>query len=475
MKRITTFWMILSVALVSCNRFDSKYTQSVNAIIGDESFTAVYTGNPNDAPEQLRLVTHLRYVEDLLQKANTEHLNPNLKRRRAMMLNLLHDYWKAGIFPVNDEYQNQRRPCFIDDMGRICAVGYLIEQTAGSELAREINEQFQYEYLVNMNYKALTDWVANSGLSLMECAMIQPQYEGSKRVFITERVSHSFYNTHIPSWNPGWTGLDGKFISSASYSPSENATNWNLSNSYMTKKIHGGIGLNYSLNASPNDGYAIHNVDVNYSYHVRLGKERRIGIGMGAGLLAYTKPMEGRANHDTPIITTYRNGYPEDPINFFDLKAGLAYKGSGLSMGYSISRINQPQFEYSANGVTDYYKFHRSHIVWVGYDIELSERSTMVPQLYYFNQVRTNILDFSLQFQRLRYILGMGIRGNYFAPNTLDDISNGGKFVQDAGAFYFVAGWNFWEKLIFGGSVDINDVNPFSANRAQVFLSYLVK
>lgn len=92
------------------------------------------------------------------------------------MLDLLHTYWKAGIFPKNYDHPNQRMPCFIDKEGNICAVGYLIEQTAGRQAAETINTKYQYAYVSAMKDQTVDSWVLQSGLTKEECAMIQPTY-----------------------------------------------------------------------------------------------------------------------------------------------------------------------------------------------------------------------------------------------------------------------------------------------------------
>jgi hypothetical protein len=56
-------------------------------------------------------------------------------------------------------------------------VGYLVEKTAGRQLAEDINEKHQYEYISEMNDEIVDNWIANSGLTERECAMIQPTYE----------------------------------------------------------------------------------------------------------------------------------------------------------------------------------------------------------------------------------------------------------------------------------------------------------
>ncbi len=150
---------------------------TVNAILGDVSFVKRFGKAPTEATnERLRIQTHLEYVENLLRKADVAHLSPQLRERRARMLALLHEYRLAGAFPVNLDFPNERRPCFIDAAGNICAVGYLIEQTAGRALAERITAAHKYDFLAAMALPELTAWVAASGLTARECGMIQPAY-----------------------------------------------------------------------------------------------------------------------------------------------------------------------------------------------------------------------------------------------------------------------------------------------------------
>jgi type I restriction-modification system DNA methylase subunit len=140
---------LLFTLWASCLLAQEKNT--VNAVLGDESFVQAFQQLPDDnTNEVLRLQTHLSYVESLLRSKPTTHLNSQQKEKRELALQLLHRYWNNGVFPRNYEY-TERRPCFIDRDGNICAVGYLIEKTVGREVAEEINQKHQYNYLLEMN------------------------------------------------------------------------------------------------------------------------------------------------------------------------------------------------------------------------------------------------------------------------------------------------------------------------------------
>lgn len=166
------------LAFVSCQESQvHDKSSTVNQIIGDISFLEAFGVYPDDqTDESLRIQTHLKYVQGLLRNKEVSHLSPDLRDKRKQALDHLNDYWQAGIFPTNNAYPGERKPCFIDDAGRICAVGYLVEQTAGRKLAEEINQQAQYALLEEMEIPELDRWVAQSGFEKEELAMIQPAY-----------------------------------------------------------------------------------------------------------------------------------------------------------------------------------------------------------------------------------------------------------------------------------------------------------
>lgn len=172
MKIILLNLLVIAAALGA----RAQHPNSVNAILGDESFVVAFHLLPNEETDEvLRLQTHLRYVENLLANKDVAHLTETQKTNRAFILRLLHDYWENAIFPRNHEYED-RRPCFIDRDGNICAVGYLIEKTAGRQMAEDINQKHQYDYLLDMNEDVIAKWANEYGLTVEECAAIQPSY-----------------------------------------------------------------------------------------------------------------------------------------------------------------------------------------------------------------------------------------------------------------------------------------------------------
>lgn len=194
MKKATFFLSLFVVMLhFSCNIQTTDKEQTVNPILNDISYVHKFGHQPNSSTdEDLRIRTHLEYVENLLRKRNVSKLSPELNQKRKYLLDLLHDYRIAGIFPRNYDYKENRAPCFIDKDSRICAVGYLIEKTAGRQIAEDINMKHQYDKILSMNDKTVDGWIETSGLSKEECAMIQPAYGGPTPTYSNNYITPEY-------------------------------------------------------------------------------------------------------------------------------------------------------------------------------------------------------------------------------------------------------------------------------------------
>ncbi len=172
--------LALSVVLLFTGCQEASNTadpDAINAVIGNKSFIEKYGVVPDDTyDENFRIQTHLAYVEEMLRVKPTDHLGRAQLSNRQRVLDLLQDYWQDGQFPCNYDYPDGRRPCFIDQTGNICAVGYLVEQTAGRAFAERINSEYQYSYIYEMDDPALLAWAGQNGLTVEELATIQPSY-----------------------------------------------------------------------------------------------------------------------------------------------------------------------------------------------------------------------------------------------------------------------------------------------------------
>jgi hypothetical protein len=178
MKTITAILnLTLATIFLSCNRQTNDNEQSINPVLGDISFIETFGQKPGaTTDEDLRVRTHLAYVENLLRQKDVSGWTAGQREKRKHLLDLLHQYWMTGIFPRNYDYNGVRQPCFIDKDGIICAVGYLVEQTTGRQAAEHISDIHKYDKVLAMNDDAVDTWIKTSGLTKEECAMIQPTY-----------------------------------------------------------------------------------------------------------------------------------------------------------------------------------------------------------------------------------------------------------------------------------------------------------
>ena len=150
---------------------------SINLVVGDSSWFESYPDKSLLASTEVeRIKTHLQFVIGRLD-AKDPDLSLNIKKNRKECIDLLKNYVETGNYPKNTTYPTTRKPCFIDDYGTVCAVGYLLEKTAGREEAERINSLFKYDYIADMEDEGLLAWQQSSGLSMKELEMIQPTYD----------------------------------------------------------------------------------------------------------------------------------------------------------------------------------------------------------------------------------------------------------------------------------------------------------
>lgn len=149
----------------------------VNAVLGDFSFIEKYGVLPDATTDEvLRIQTHLAYVEQILRAADTSPLSAEQLAERKRLIDVLRKYRQAGEFPRHTEKQ-VRIPRFMDDRGVLCAVGFLISQSAGRAVAERINSRFEYAFIHEIDDPAVDAWARTSGFSPAELAMIQPSYD----------------------------------------------------------------------------------------------------------------------------------------------------------------------------------------------------------------------------------------------------------------------------------------------------------
>jgi len=150
------------------------FVEGANHHLGDSSFVARFgrAPTPHD-DEALRMRVHLEHVRALLGARPATA--PSLEGRRKELLGYLDAYIAKGVTPRNVTLP-WRNPVFVDLFGNVCAVGYLMERSAGRAIVEDIAARHRFDYLEDIDMPVVKAWVASSGFTLRELASIQPGY-----------------------------------------------------------------------------------------------------------------------------------------------------------------------------------------------------------------------------------------------------------------------------------------------------------
>jgi len=126
--------------------------------------------------ERRRIESHLRGAEQLA-RLRTPCLDRLRSLNRAMLLDELARYRRAGRFPRNYEFRNKLVPHFVDSHGTRCALAHLLEISGQAELVLDIAGRRNNARVRELSGSAeLLAWLTSAGLSLEEAARIQPEY-----------------------------------------------------------------------------------------------------------------------------------------------------------------------------------------------------------------------------------------------------------------------------------------------------------
>lgn len=183
--------LFLATSLRPSSTSGTPSTQSIDRIIGAGGFNVIFP--IRSGPGQIEQITaRLAYIEHLLRSRDVSAWPAPLRAERARNIDRLREYRLRGIYPRNEDHPDKPLPCFIDNHGAICAVGYLVEQSAGRDVAEWINQRYQYATVAEMDSPALTAWIARSGLTKAEVMTIQePGWRGNRSGLSQEIVLQS--------------------------------------------------------------------------------------------------------------------------------------------------------------------------------------------------------------------------------------------------------------------------------------------
>lgn len=129
----------------------------------------------NFQSEAERIQYHLEAVIAHLKENSTSTFSIEAQKNRQQLLDELKIYAARKVFPQNI-YHQERRPYFIDHKGTHCAVGYLMKVSGAGDLARQIQKEHNYDYIVDITTNGVVEWAKEHGFTLAELAWIQPGY-----------------------------------------------------------------------------------------------------------------------------------------------------------------------------------------------------------------------------------------------------------------------------------------------------------
>ncbi|MFZ5552121.1 MAG: energy transducer TonB [Bacteroidota bacterium] len=156
---------------------EAESYQKLNRMAGDLGYLLLEGKFADEKTDELILIrSHLLFAEMAIRNQEIAGMTTDRKQKREELMDHLSVYTHSMRFPSNYDHPGKKIPCFIDKTGNICAVGYLIEKSAGRQIAEKINQKHQYSYLLEMNDPLVDEWIDQSGLTEQECAMIQPGY-----------------------------------------------------------------------------------------------------------------------------------------------------------------------------------------------------------------------------------------------------------------------------------------------------------
>ena len=242
---------------------------------------------------------HLMNVEYVLRHNPSANLSAEQKSNRTKALNILHDYWTAGVFPKNTHH-NITIPYFIDDFNTACAVGHLIRETGYEAVACKIAAEMNYAYIEQMPYKELPQWATQMGFAVDELKWIQPAYSPPIRIessivdadcgvsngAINSTVVDNFSGVPVNGYPQKWYSLKGNTVGFVG----ETASITNVPSGLYKADVIVGEGmfpLVYDLIGLSNEGNI--NINANVQNETCFGSaDGRIALNISGGVAPYS-------------------------------------------------------------------------------------------------------------------------------------------------------------------------------------------
>ena len=187
------FLPLILIGLALTSRENSH--PDTDQIIASPAYNLVHPVADADWSSYRSQVTNrLEYLEELLQSRDVSAWPKELQAERAKNIERLHNYRVAQRFPINYDHPEKQLPCFLDRDGNLCAVAHLIAESAGMDLVRKINSEYQYATVSEMDMEGIDQWIASSGLTREEIITIQELGFSGGQQWMEER----FHTLQLP-------------------------------------------------------------------------------------------------------------------------------------------------------------------------------------------------------------------------------------------------------------------------------------
>ncbi len=126
-----------------------------------------------DAPVEIAR-NHYATVEAELLRAEPAGLSSAQRAGRAQLIDALRAYRERGDFGRADLQPGERRPVFVDDGGRRCAIAELLHVTGENALVERVRADANHAWILDLRTDAEFDrWLTRHGLGFDEAARIQ--------------------------------------------------------------------------------------------------------------------------------------------------------------------------------------------------------------------------------------------------------------------------------------------------------------
>lgn len=209
-------------------------------------------------------------------------------------------------------------------------------------------------------------------------SVINPAYVGAD-----EALSLTFINRNQ------WTGIEGA------------PTTQTLSAHTLFSKKQLGVGL--LLHHEKIGVHQNFNLSTNYAYHLKVGTQRFISLGLQAGIHARRSDYGSilGANPD-PLIT--RSSVSD---TYFDMGFGLYYRGPKLHIGLSVPEIIPNQFTLSDDANVDITEINQ--FLFAKYSVSVNENFEVEPG-FLLKYIKGLPLSYDLNLlTTFRKVLGLGV------------------------------------------------------------------